>query len=60
MLRSTLGIESGDEVKELMLGKICPPPTPSNERSSLLTREHHQNLEDQAERFLVSDYDVSL
>ena len=60
MLRLTLGIESGDEVKELMLGKICPASTLSIERSSLLTREHQQSLEDQAERSLVSGYDVSL
>ena len=60
MLRLTLGIESGDEVKELMLGKICAAPTPSIERPFLLTRDYYQSLEDQAERSLVSDYDVSL
>ena len=38
MLRRTLGIESGEEVKELMLGKICAAPNNSVEHASLLTR----------------------
>ena len=55
MLRPTLGIESGEEVKQLMLGKICAAPNHSVEHASLLTRGNGQNLGGQAERSLVSD-----
>ena len=57
MLRQILGIESGDEVKELMLGKTYQVPNLSIRRPPLLISEH-QSSEDQAERSLVSDYDV--
>lgn len=58
MLRQIIGIESGEEVKILMLGTasldsnfsiVCPP---------MLIKEHDQNLGDQAEGSLVSDYNV--
>ena len=58
MLRRALGIESGDEVKELMLGKICSAPIHSVERPSLLTNENYQNLGGQAEISLVSNYHI--
>lgn len=59
MLRQILGIQSGDEVKELMLGRTPLAPNFSIGRTPLLIREHHQNSVDQAERSLVSNHGVS-
>ena len=58
MLRQILGIQSGDEVKELMLGRTLASNF-SIGRYPLLIREYHQNSEDQAERSLVSNHGVS-
>ena len=58
LLRQTLGIESGDEVKELMLGMASPALKSFLECSPLLMRGIRQNLGDQVEGFLVSDHDV--
>ena len=57
-LRQILGIESGDAVKELMLGTTFSIPIFSIACPPWLIEEHYQNLEDQAEGFLVSDYNV--
>ena len=58
LLRQMLGIESGEEVKELMLGRNLLAPGFPIVCPSMLTREHHQNLVDLAENSLVSDHDV--